>query len=330
MSDVAMKYFYATAIHGSMRAASQKMNVAVSSVSRQIAQLEAAMGMPLLETGRRSVKLTTAGQMVFDYYQAQMADREAFTARLEALRGMRMGTVELAVGEGCTVQAVQGVLETFQSRYPGVELALHTVSTAELVRMVVDDEVHIAIGAQVPSDPKVRIRTSARQPLMVVSRPDHAVAKRGAVTLQDLSAHDLCLSPRDTRIRQLLSAAEMRHQVWLRATITTNSVHTMREMALSGRAATILPRAAVLADLEDGCLVATPLCDVEADTTTVDLVTRLGRQLPHAATLALSLLEQQVHRWGQCGGYQTGAPVTAPMAAVHGRAERRVGLEAVA
>jgi hypothetical protein len=107
----------------------------------------------------------------------------------------------------------------------------------------------------------------------------------------------------------------------------------MREMALSGRAATILPRAAVLADLEEGCLVATPLCDVEADTTTVDLVTRLGRQLPHAATLALSLLEQQVHRWGQCGGHGSGgyqAPLGTPVGAIHGRPERRVGLEAVA
>ncbi|MDE1150170.1 MAG: LysR family transcriptional regulator [Azospirillaceae bacterium] len=299
MSDVAMKYFYATAIHGSMRAASQKMNVAVSSVSRQIAQLEAAMGMPLLETGRRSVKLTTAGQMVFDYYQAQMADREAFAARLEALRGMRMGTVELAVAEGCTTQAVQGVLDTFQNRYPGVELSIHAVSTAEMVRMIVDDEVHIGLGVRVPSDPKVRVRTSTRQPLMVICRPDHALAKRGAVTLQDLAGHDLCLPTRDSRIRQMLSSAEMRHQVWLRATVTTNSIHTMRDLVLSGRAAAILPRVGVLADLEDGTLVATPLCDVEADTATLDLVTRLGRQLPHAATLALSMLEQQTHRWCQ-------------------------------
>ena len=86
MSDLALRYLYFTVAHGSMRVAGEKLNVAVSSISRQIAQLEQAFGLRLLETGRRTIKLTMAGQLACEFYEAQVAQRDALAARLEGLR----------------------------------------------------------------------------------------------------------------------------------------------------------------------------------------------------------------------------------------------------
>ena len=60
MWDNALNYFYEAAKRGSMRLASEKIGVAVSSISRQISQLERTFGMSLIEPGRRSIKLTEA------------------------------------------------------------------------------------------------------------------------------------------------------------------------------------------------------------------------------------------------------------------------------
>ena len=62
LTDAKLRYLAETASLGSMRAASEKLDVAVSSISRQIAQLEADIGLPLIERGRRSIKLTEAGE----------------------------------------------------------------------------------------------------------------------------------------------------------------------------------------------------------------------------------------------------------------------------
>src|SRR3546814_280979 len=100
MWDNALHYFYEAASLGSMRLASDKIGVAVSSISRQIAQLEAEMGIALIERGRRSIRLTEAGKLAYDYHKNQLADREALMNQLQELREVKTGRIDLAVGEG--------------------------------------------------------------------------------------------------------------------------------------------------------------------------------------------------------------------------------------
>ena len=52
MQGNALYYFHEAARLGSMRLASDKIGVAVSSISRQIAQLERDMGVALIERGQ--------------------------------------------------------------------------------------------------------------------------------------------------------------------------------------------------------------------------------------------------------------------------------------
>jgi DNA-binding transcriptional LysR family regulator len=297
MSDIALRYLYFTAAHGSMRAAGEQLNVAVSSISRQIAQLEQALGLRLLETGRRTIKLTLAGQLAFDFYQAQAAQRDAFAARLEGLRDAKTGSVCLALADSVPTLSLHGALDGFRTRHPGVELHLACGSSDEIRRMIAEDEADLGVSLATPADPKLRVRTSVRQPLMVIVHPDHPLAACDGITLSDLAHHDLCLPPPGSRLRQLLAPAELREQTWLRATITTNSVPTMRDLALSGRAATVLPRISVQAEIDSGLLSGIALIGYEAEDPCLELITRLGRQLPQAATLLMTALEQQLNVW---------------------------------
>src|SRR6202044_4071636 len=99
VQDLNLRYLYEAAKLGSMRAAADQLGVAVSSVSRQISQLEAEVGMVLIEHGRRNVKLTEAGRLLIEYYAEQLTQRELFEGRLADLKGLRTGRIELAIGE---------------------------------------------------------------------------------------------------------------------------------------------------------------------------------------------------------------------------------------
>src|ERR1700680_2119286 len=81
MQDLNLRYLYEAAKLGSMRAAADNLGVAVSSVSRQISQLEADMGIGLIEHGRRTIKLTEAGLLLIEHYSEQLRVNEAFDAR---------------------------------------------------------------------------------------------------------------------------------------------------------------------------------------------------------------------------------------------------------
>ncbi len=71
----------------------------------------------------------------------------------------------------------------------------------------------------------------------------------------------------------------------------------MREMAKKGRFVTVLPPISVLAELEEGTLVARPLIDTDLEHTRIGLIHRLGRQLNGPPGRLLGLLEKRVRTW---------------------------------
>ncbi len=111
MLDLNLRYLYEAAKLGSMRAAADSLGVAVSSVSRQIAQLEEDLGAALIEHGRRNIKLTETGELLIAHYSDQLRLNEAFEAKLADIKGLRTGRIQLAIGEG--------FVGPFAVRYPG-------------------------------------------------------------------------------------------------------------------------------------------------------------------------------------------------------------------
>ncbi len=100
MRDLNLRYLYEAAKLGSMRAAADNLGVAASSVSRQIAQLEADMGIDLIEHGRRTIQLTESGRVLIEHYSAQLLLSETLDAKLADIKGLRTGRIDLAIGEG--------------------------------------------------------------------------------------------------------------------------------------------------------------------------------------------------------------------------------------
>jgi LysR family transcriptional activator of nhaA len=62
-----LRYFWAVAKEGSLRAAAEKLRVSQPSISAQIAQLEEALGQPLFRRSGRGLQLTDTGRIVLEY-----------------------------------------------------------------------------------------------------------------------------------------------------------------------------------------------------------------------------------------------------------------------
>jgi len=294
MWDNAFHYFYEAATLGSMRLASEKIGVAVSSISRQISQLEATMGVSLIERGRRTIRLTDAGRLVFDFHREQLSDRESLMNRLQELREVKTGHILLAIGEGFIGNALAHTIDQFQRRNRGIAITVRSCASSEIVRMVLEDEVHIGMILHDPDEPKIRTRLSVSQPLTVLCSPKHPAAALPSLTLEDLARFDLCLPPKSFRIRATLLHAERRARIMLEPMLVTDSIQMMRDIAKAGRAVTVLPRISALAELAEGTLVARPLMDPELEHSTVCLIHRLGRQLDGAPARLLLQLENSL------------------------------------
>lgn len=274
-----------------MRAASENLDVAPSTISRQIAQLEQGLGVALVERNRRRIKLTEAGVVALNYYREFTTNQEAFVSQMRDLRGLRGGTVSLAVGEALIGDFLLDTLKWFMAQYPEIRVLITTAGTAEVVRLVVEDEAHMGLVFHPEPEAKIRVRASSDQPLKVIVRPGHALADRKSLKIRDLVKERLGLPERSFRIRQTLRAVEVDEQVFLSPVLVSNSLLALKEFARSGLGITVLPGIAAYSEVNAGLLKSVPIDHPTLMHTNASVITRLGRQLPVGAVRLLQKIE---------------------------------------
>ncbi len=276
---------------GTMRAASENLNVAPSSISRQIAQLEEELGAPLIERNRSPLKLTEAGEIALSYYREFTIQQEAFISQVRDLNHLKGGTVKLAVGEALIGDLLSNVLDRFMGQYPDIQLVVRTGGTAEVVRLVQEDEAHMGMVFQPEPDAKIRVRASSDQPIKVIASPTHPISRRASVTLSDLIDERIAMPESAFRISQVLSEVEAQEHVFFKPVMVSNSLMVLKEFARSGQGITLLPGIAAHTEVADGLLSAVPINHPSLMHTSASVITRLGRQLPVAAVRLLQKIE---------------------------------------
>lgn len=288
LSEQRLVYFFEAVQCGSVRAAADKLDIAPSAVSRQIALLEQEIAIPVMERHRRGVVPTEAGQLLIDYYREQGAHQADLLSKLQGLRGLKRGHVSIVIGEGFVSDFMSRPMTYFCERHPQISVSLDLAGTNDVLRMVAEDIAEIGLVYNPPADPKIVSRSVQRQPMMAVVSANSPLRNSKSCTLQELSEYPVGLMHTSYGTRQLLALAEYAAKIKLNPTLTTNSINVLKHFVKSELGVTLLPRFAVSTELAAGELFAIPLEDDVLAVAEVRLVTRVGRKLSVAANRFVS------------------------------------------
>src|SRR4029450_1280020 len=134
-----MRTFVRVAERGSLSAVARELGAGQSTITRQLRELEEAVGVPLLSRTTRRVTLTDEGGRYYanSIQILRLVDQAAHEAR--ATRGASAGTIRVSCTAAFGVLHVSRLIFAFQDRYPdvGVDLSL-TDERVDLVREGVD------------------------------------------------------------------------------------------------------------------------------------------------------------------------------------------------
>lgn len=292
LEDRRVRYLYEAVLSGSVRAAADKLDMNPSVVSRQIAQLEVELAITLLERHGRGVKPTDAGQLLVDYYRQHSSNQQDVLAKLQDIRGLSQGHVDIVLGEGFVSDLMDQPLQAFWHRHPGLTVTLSLAGTNDVLRQVGEDMAHIGLVYNPPVTPGIRSRAAVRQPMCVVVAPRHAIAQAGrSPTLRQLAGYDVAVMHGSYGTRQIIELAEHVDKVRLKPKLTTNSISVIKHFVRADLGISLLPAFAVSQEIAAGELVAIPIEHPMLARVEAHIVTRLGRQLsPAANQLLLQLM----------------------------------------
>lgn len=161
-----VRTFASIARLGSFTRAAERLGRQQSTISLQIARLESAVGVKLLERSPRAVSLTEEGKSFLEYAEKLLDLNDEAIARFR--EPMMTGVVRLGTPEDFATRHLPDVLARFAQAYPAVALEVTCDLTLNLLQRFRDGEFDLVLVKQEPSVKAKGVRVW-REPLVWVS-----------------------------------------------------------------------------------------------------------------------------------------------------------------
>lgn len=281
-------YFHQAVKYGGVRNAADILNVAPSSISRQIILLETELKTILLEKNLRGAVPTEAGLMVLNYFEQIQEQEQDLVASLSALQGLEHGKVTIATGEGYLLHVSQ-VISDFSKIHPNIKIDLFVCGSNNVLRKVADNEAHIGVAFNPEPGPNIRTHLKKRHALKVFLPLTHPLTHNNQpLSLKQLQGYPIALSDISQGIRQMIKKVEELENAYLKPTLKCAQLHMLKQYAIGG-GLTLLPEFMYYPEDKE-TLVLQDLEHPYFNNIETRIITRLGRQLPPAAQKLLLMI----------------------------------------
>ncbi len=166
--------------------AADRLHIAQPALSQQIRQLEADLGLTLLERTTRRVGLTHDGAAFLPHARQLLVSAQGVARAAEELRVGARGRLRLGFVDSTAFEFVPWFLRRFRSTWPEADVELHTMSSDEQARALVDGDIDLGVARTVPVRPAVDSAVLGHDRFMLAVPADHAAAGQRTVSLRRL------------------------------------------------------------------------------------------------------------------------------------------------
>ena len=254
MHDKLLIYLDEVARQGSIRKAAAVLNVASSSVNRKIISAEQDLGTRLFDRIASGVELTDAGTILLEHCRKTIFDYQKILTQIEDISELRSGHINLVTLDSVADSVLPGVLNQFSQNHPGITYTIQTAQPDEIMMSVADGVVNIGISFCNDLLPGVRIHSEKATPIGAILRPDHPMAERDALDLEDLAAFQIIRSLDIRGQRDLVNEVISNAQCEFPFQLSTNSLPLARNLVLNNQGVGLYSKIGFLKEVEQGLL----------------------------------------------------------------------------
>jgi len=184
-----------------------------------------------MERTGRGVLLTALGKALFDITQRLFEIEQEATELLTGAKRLTSGRV--LIGADGPFHAVP-LIRRFQQHHPGIEVALSLGNSVGVLAELVATKLDIAIVAELPGDSRLFAVPLRRDPVMVMLPALHALARRRALRLQDITGEVLIMRELGSVTRKVVERCFAEYDMTPSRVMEIGSREAVREAVAAG------------------------------------------------------------------------------------------------
>jgi LysR family hydrogen peroxide-inducible transcriptional activator len=260
-----LQYLVAVADELSFRRAAERCHVSQPSLSAQVAQAEAALGVELFERRHRKVLVTLAGQDVLERARRLLVDADDLMEAGRRASDPLTGTIRVGVIPTIAPYLLPTAAPALRAEFRRLTVAWREDKTDVLVEALAGGALDAAVVALEAEIGDVERSTLAQDPFVLAMPSDHALARKRSspVKAAELRGQDVLLLDEGHCFREQaleVCATARAREGEFRAT----SMTTLVQMVAGGGGVTLLPALAVSTELRRSGLRVRPLSSKKA------------------------------------------------------------------
>lgn len=184
-----LRYFIAAAEDLSISSAAKRLHVTQPALSRQVAVLEAELGVPLFDRIRKRIHLTEAGRFFLPKARQIVCDAETSVQQLREQFGKARRTLRLGFLTPFLDDLVAPAVREFRQRHPKAQVSLFELPPRAQLERLRNHELDAAILGNISDNDRALFDTRAlsRHKMVAVLPDDHALAKKKSIKLATLA-----------------------------------------------------------------------------------------------------------------------------------------------
>jgi len=296
VNQSALRYFLEVARTGSVNAAAERLRVAASAVSRQIAKLEDELGTSLFERRPRGMVPTQAGRVLASYAQRTALESDQIVNEIRELNSAGRGLIRLGITEGLAVSFIPEMIHAFRLERPQFLFDIRVFSPAGVVKAVQEGEVDVGVTFSVTPEGGVKIQWQRSVPSYAIASPDHPLVGRGRVEVSDLVKYPVAILDDAATIRRVLDMYCASKGVTLEPVATSTNIASLLALCGLGGAITFSAYISVRMAVRDGTLAIIPFSESRILERNLQIQTMLGRTLTQSTMDFIRFLVSELER----------------------------------
>ena len=256
-----------------------------SAVSQHLKALEEKIGAQLIERGRGQVRLTRAGNIVFDAAKEILERYETMERALKKTPSGVSGRLRVGSIYTAGLYELPGYTRRFLKRYPNVNLLLTYLKDSEVYEALLADRIDIGVVDSPKPHTQIHITFFKNERIVLIASSKHPWAGRKRVSLAELHDQPFIVAQAEFPMDEILRKTSVRVKV----------VHAFDNIEITKRAVEVglgmalVPLVTVANEVREGRLKILRLTEGRFDRP-VGLLTRKGAELSLPALKFMELL----------------------------------------